>query len=118
MELLKIESLEFINDHLEPLIEVCLRARISKNTKFNDSESGKKLLEISTELLQQIENRVGSSIFIGTYGKIQRKIEYKKIDKKRKLNAEAVSNPKRFALRKVIYYYYFFISLLIYLYTY
>jgi hypothetical protein len=85
---------------MKQLMEVALRARLTKS--LSDENVDKAAKEAAVELLEALERKVGSSEFIGSYSEIQVKIESSKAEKKRKLAADAVANPKDFALRKVL----------------
>jgi len=109
--LVKVESsADLLSSHLEQLIEVCIRSRISRviNEETEASsvtasaiQNEKDTKEAAGELLEAIEHRVGSSTFIGIYGEVQRRIESSKADKKRRIAAEAVADPTSYAQRKV-----------------
>jgi predicted acyltransferase (DUF342 family) len=62
---------------------------------------GDVLLEASSQLLEELENRVGASVFIGSYSDVQGRMEKFKMEKKRRVAAEAIQDPKSFAIRKV-----------------
>ena len=103
------ENAEVLSSHLEQLIEVCIRSRISRADRAVNEEieltsatlqNQKDTKEAASELLEAIERRVGSSTFIGIYGDVQRRIESSKADKKRRLAAEAISDPASYAQRK------------------
>lgn len=55
----------------------------------------------ATELLDNLEKKVGSSALIGHYADIQRKLQASKAEKKRILASEAIKDPKSYAVRKV-----------------
>jgi U3 small nucleolar RNA-associated protein 20 len=100
------ENESMLSPHLEQLIEVCIRSRISRavneETEMTSAaiQNQKDTKEAAGELLEAIEQRVGSSTFIGIYGEVQRRIESSKAEKKRRLAAEAVSDPASYAQRK------------------
>jgi U3 small nucleolar RNA-associated protein 20 len=92
---------EFIMLHIKQLMEVALRARLTKG--LPDEQINKDAKQAALELLDSLEKKIGSSTYIGLYGEIQQKIENSKAEKKRKLAADAVANPKAYAQRKVRY---------------
>jgi U3 small nucleolar RNA-associated protein 20 len=100
------ESSDLLGSHLEQLIEVCIRSRVSRagneETEVTSAtlQNQKDTKEAAGELLEAIEQRVGSSVFIGIYGEVQRRVESSKADKKRRLAAEAVADPASYAQRK------------------
>jgi hypothetical protein len=63
---------------------------------------GDVLLEASSQLLQELESRVGASVFIGAYSDVQGRMDKFKMDKKKRVAAEAIQDPKAFAIRKVL----------------
>ena len=109
-DLIRIEEEEsLMSSHLHQLIEVCVRSRLSRadqtaSEDVEQSSANMKILkdtkEAAGELLEVIEKRFGSSTFIGIYGEVQRRVESSKAAKKRKLAAEAVSDPVSYAQRK------------------
>ena len=88
---------------IEQIIDIAIRALLTINTTPDDT---KCMIDITKEhastLLQLLEASVGSSVFIGYYSTIQRRIENSKNEKRRKLAAEAVMEPKAYAERKVM----------------
>jgi hypothetical protein len=96
-----VESVEFTKEHLYQLIEVCVRTRISRREATAGEDETKDVLDVSNQLLEALEALVGSSTFIGVYGEVQRNIESSKAEKKRRLAAEAITDPKSYAQRKV-----------------
>ncbi|CAE7702227.1 unnamed protein product, partial [Symbiodinium microadriaticum] len=99
------EDESFILQYMKQLIEVALRSRISKRDNAAGDgpadESSPEVLLAADDLLDVLEARVGSSTFIGVYGEVQRMVESSKSEKKRKLAADAISNPTTYAQRKV-----------------
>jgi hypothetical protein len=71
------------------------------------------LKEESTELLRHVENKMGAIEFMGIFSEIQRKVEKIKHDKKRRMKAEAVSNPAAYAKKKVSCCYFIYIFVLL-----
>ena len=100
------DDANLISNQAEQIIEVCLRSRLSRavaeDADNNDATARAFQLtkEAAGELLDIIEQRMGSSAYIGLYGEVQRRIESSKTEKKRRLNAEAVSDPVSYAQRK------------------
>lgn len=95
--MVKVETPKFVVDHLHPFIEVCLRKRRDESIRSDTNE----LLEVSSQLLQELEVCVGAPIFIGAYSEVQSRIDKHKVEKKRREAAEAVYDPRAFALKKV-----------------
>ena len=48
-----------------------------------------------------IENKIGSSSYLGAYSEVQRRLETNKSLKRARKQSEAVTDPKKFALRKL-----------------
>ena len=88
-------TLQYINE----IIEVAMRARL---TLTENSDEAKAAKNIASEVLELLEQKIGSSAFIGSYGQIQQKIQSKRAERKRALAADAVLNPKEHAIKKVI----------------
>jgi hypothetical protein len=95
--LVKVETPKFVGDHLRQFIEVCLRKRRDESIRPDTNE----LLEVSAQLLQELEACVGAPIFIGAYSDVQSRMDKHKVEKKRREAAEAVHDPRSFALKKV-----------------
>jgi hypothetical protein len=88
---------------MEQIIDIAIRALLTVNTTPDDTKCMIEMTkEHATNLLQLLEASVGSSVFIGHYSLIQRRIENSKNEKRRKLAAEAIIEPKIYAERKVI----------------
>jgi hypothetical protein len=112
------ESKELIGTFINQIIEVSVRASLAvERTKSNISISNEtSLLENNQEtkescitLLNAIEKKVGSACFIGAFSIVQRKLETKKIENKKKIATDAIINPMEYAKRKVyIFYNYLF----------
>ena len=103
-ELVKIQSMDSIAPYLPQILEVPIRIMLSKIiTEDNTTEEQMQVLlkEQSTELLRHVENKMGAIDFMGIFSEIQRKVEKIKHDKKRRMKAEAVSNPSLYAKKKV-----------------
>jgi len=99
---------EFIILYMEQIIDIAIRALLTVNTTPDDTKCMIEMTkEHATNLLQLLEASVGSSVFIGHYSLIQRRIENSKNEKRRKLAAEAIIEPKIYAERKVIDFTYF-----------
>ena len=101
LELIASESSEFAILHLHPLIEVAVRIQLT--TTGPDEDALKALKETSGELLELLEKKVGASNFIGMYGEVQKGLQTRRAEKKRKYAADAIVNPKAHAMRKVMH---------------
>lgn len=51
--------------------------------------------------MNQIENKIGSSLYLGAYAEVQKRLETNKSLKRARKQSEAVTDPKSFALRKL-----------------
>ena len=80
-------------------MEVAVRASLSVHG--TDEDIFKTSKEVASELLAVIEDKIGSPQFIGHFGVIQRKIEGSKAEKKRRLAAEAITDPQLYANRRI-----------------
>ena len=96
------EDARFLHLHLRQLLEVAIRVRLTVSSP--DEQALKVLKEKASEMLDALEAKVGSSVFVGAYGEMQRKIQSSKASKKKLEAAEAVSNPQAFAMKKVRLY--------------
>jgi len=56
---------------------------------------------VAEEVLASVEQRLGSQQFLGVLAAVQRRLQQAKISRKQKLAAEAVTDPKAFAAKKV-----------------
>ena len=100
--------MEFIILYMEQIIDIAIRALLTVNTTPDDTKCMIEMTKVhATNLLQLLEASVGSSVFIGHYSLIQRRIENSKNEKRRKLAAEAIIEPKVYAERKVIKFTYY-----------
>lgn len=105
--LIAVEKKPFLLAHLPQLIEVALRARLFGGDRMDDERTQheedaiKESKVAATELLDNLEKKVGSSALIGHYADIQRKLQASKAEKKRILASEAIKDPKSYAVRKV-----------------
>lgn len=77
-----------------------MRGRLNQD----DVENKKSLKNLSSEVLELLEQKIGSSLFIGVYSEVQQSLQQRKSEKKKKLAADAVNNPRAFAERKVMLY--------------
>ena len=107
LALVQLESEEFVVAYVEHIIEVAVRATLAVNTTPPGLPSPVLSAQsLAAELLEQLEQIVGSATFIGAYSTVQRRIQSSKAEKKRQLAAEAITAPHKYAARKVIIYYY------------
>jgi hypothetical protein len=93
------EAVEFSSAHSGQLLEVAIRARMTITGP--EEKELKQLKELSDELLEQLEQKLGSAAFIGLYSDIQRRVESSKTSKRRIEAATAVSDPKLYAQRRL-----------------
>ena len=108
LALVQLESEEFVVAYVEHIIEVAVRATLAVNTTPPGLPSPVLSAQsLAAELLEQLEQIVGSATFIGAYSTVQRRIQSSKAEKKRQLAAEAITAPHKYAARKVIIYYYY-----------
>ena len=99
---MEAETEEFISAYLPQIIEVGVRGMLSVDTTPDDPHSTVRVSkELSAELLERLEQVVGSSAFIGAYSDVQRRVQSSKAEKKRQYAAEAIMEPQRHAQRKV-----------------
>jgi hypothetical protein len=102
LQLIRVESVEFVTGFVHQIIEVSVRASLAAERLGSDEEAAvKETKAVSAELLAAIELKVGAAVFIGAFGVIQRNIQSSKSEKKRQLAAEAISNPHSYATKKV-----------------
>jgi hypothetical protein len=93
---------EFIILYMEQIIDIDIRVLLTVNTTPDDTKCMIEMTKVhATNLLKLLKASVGSSVFIGHYSLIQRRIENSKNEKRRKLAAEAIMEPKVYAERKV-----------------
>ncbi len=102
MALVQIESAEFITVYVEQIIEVAVRATLAVDTTPDVAQNPVQVAkELASALLEQLEQTVGSDVFIGAYSQVQRRIQSSKAEKRRAAAAEAIAEPHRHAVRKV-----------------
>mmetsp|Transcript_111635 Transcript_111635/g.218818 ORF Transcript_111635/g.218818 Transcript_111635/m.218818 type:complete len:1033 (+) Transcript_111635:1-3099(+) len=102
LALVEAETEEFISAYLPQIIEVGVRGMLSVDTTPDDPHSTVRVSkELSAELLERLEQVVGSSAFIGAYSDVQRRVQSSKAEKKRQYAAEAIMEPQRHAQRKI-----------------
>ena len=99
---MQAESVEFIGVYLHQIIEVAVRATLAVNTTPDATLSTVQTTkELSAALLEMLEGKVGSALFIGAFSEVQRRVQSSKAEKKRQLAAEAITDPQHYAARKV-----------------
>ena len=98
-KLVSTECSEFIRLHLYPLIEVAVRIQLT--TTGPDAGVLQTLKETSFELLDSLQKKVGSSHFLECYSEVQKQVQSRRAERKRKFAAEAVLDPKAFASNRV-----------------
>ena len=104
LALVQIESAEFITVYVEQIIEVAVRATLAVDTTPDVAQNPVQVAkELASALLEQLEQTVGSDVFIGAYSQVQRRIQSSKAEKRRAAAAEAIAEPHRHAVRKVCY---------------
>ena len=109
LALVQAESAEFIGAYLEQVVEVAVRATLAVDTSAAATHSVysaahatvQTTKEVSAQLLEALENKVGSAAFIGAYSEVQRRVQSSKAEKKRQLAAEAITEPRAYAERRV-----------------
>lgn len=99
MLLIKQAPAELLIVHLRQLLEPSVRIQSVLNGP--DEDLLKKTKETALTLMEQLEHKVGSSRFLEVYGELQNVHMKKKVEKKRIFAQEAISDPKKFALRKI-----------------
>lgn len=68
----------------------------------NEKDMNESVQTIAEEILSLLENKIGSSEYIGIITKIQMKLKNKKLTRKTESAIEAVVNPQSYAEKKVI----------------
>ncbi len=107
---MQIESAEFITVYVEQIIEVAVRATLAVDTTPDVAQNPVQVAkELASALLEQLEQTVGSDVFIGAYSQVQRRIQSSKAEKRRAAAAEAIAEPHRHAVRKVRVILHFFL---------
>jgi hypothetical protein len=102
LALVRAESSEFVHAYLAEITEVAVRGTLAVNTTPDATTSlVQTAKELSAELLEVLEQIVGSAAFIGAYSEAQRRVQGSKAEKKRQLAAEAITAPQKYAARKV-----------------
>jgi hypothetical protein len=102
LALVRAESSEFVHAYLAEITEVAVRGTLAVNTTPDATTSlVQAAKELSAELLEVLEQTVGSAAFIGAYSEAQRRVQGSKAEKKRQLAAEAITAPQKYAARKV-----------------
>jgi len=100
LEIVSICPLEFLSVYLFQFLEVCVRVHTSTNSPNELIESETKLA--AEDLSQLVEQKVGSITYMKAFRDIQQRLQSKKVERKRQVAIEAVSNIKSFAERKVL----------------
>lgn len=99
------EDSVFISQHAAQMIEVALRAQTLGVNSEDPSEQATG--QTAVRLLDIIEKSIGSAAYIEIYGEMQTKIEKVKVQRKMELATEAITNPKKYAQRKVSFIKYY-----------
>ena len=90
---------DFVSTYARNMIEVPIRAQLAVNGPdelvFNECK------EQSSLLLSSLENKVGSSVYMGLYSEISKILSNSKLLKKRLLAQEAITDPQAYAARKI-----------------
>jgi len=97
--LVSIESEEYVQKYVTSIIEVAIRAQMIMSGP--DMELIETCKEASTELLNLIENKIGSSSYLGAYSDVQRRLQTNKSLKRSRKQSEAITDPKSFANKKL-----------------
>jgi len=93
------EDTNFIAAHSGQLLELSIRTRL---TVTAPNEADLKVLQgIAATLFELLEEKLGSSVFIGLYADMQKRIESSKTAKRRIEAAVAISDPRAFAMNKM-----------------
>lgn len=102
LALVQAESAEFVTAYLQQIVDVAVRATLAVNTTPDAAQSPVQLAkELAAELLERLEQAVGSAAFIGAYSEVQRRVQSSKAEKRRQFAAEAIAEPQQYAQRKV-----------------
>lgn len=92
---------EFYIKYAKVIIEVAMRTRLHRDG-VTDTEEEKTAKNQASEILEALEELVGSSAFIGLYAEVQRFVQHQKNTRKRSRAADAVRDPRAHAERKVL----------------
>ena len=98
--LVSIEDADFISTYMKAFLEVAIRIQMMMTGP--DLQALAALKETSLALLSAVERQIGSTAYIGVYSDVQRGLQTKRAEKKRRFAADAVINPQAFASRKVM----------------
>lgn len=102
MALVRAEGTEVVSAYLSEITEVAVRATLAVDTTRDATISLVQISkELASELLELLEQTVGSAAFIGAYSEVQRRVQSSKAEKRRRLAAEAITAPQKYAARKV-----------------
>jgi len=97
--LVSIESEEYVQKYVTSIIEVAIRAQMIMSGP--DMELIERCKEASQELLTLIENKIGSSLYLGAYSDVQRRLQTNKSLKRSRKQSEAITDPKLYANKKL-----------------
>lgn len=92
---------QLVREHLAQMIEVAMRAHLTISGP--DLVALKALKELAGSLMDELEAKVGSSVYIGVFSEVQRRLQTARALKKRAQALDAVTNPVAFAMAKVIH---------------
>lgn len=93
------EDTKFVTAHAGQLLELSIRTRLTVSAP---NEADLKVLQgIAAALFELLEEKLGSSVFIGLYADMQKHIESSKTAKRRLEAAVAISDPRAFAIGKL-----------------
>lgn len=99
IELCSHEDPEFLALHAYQMAEVSIRVRMAETGP--DESVLRETKEAAVALLDALERKLGSSVFMSVYGKVQQALQRRRLNRKTAATAEAVFNPRAHALRKV-----------------
>ena len=81
------------------MLEVAIR--ITNTLNGPDAKLFQVTKDAALELLQLLETKIETSVFIGLFSQVQRSLESRRAERKRKFSSQAISDPQQFAQRKV-----------------
>jgi hypothetical protein len=91
--------IDFVLQHTKQFLAIAIRINL---TVSSPNEQDLILLkEKASIFLDSLETKIGSPSYLSLYGDVLQTLQSTKLEKKRKVASEAITNPRLFALRKV-----------------
>ena len=91
--------IDFVLQHTKQFLTIAIKINITVSAP--NEQDLILLKEKASIFLDALESKIGSPSYLSLYGEVLQALQKTKLEKKRKVASEAITNPRLFALRKV-----------------